>query len=600
MNDKDMHNNTYWDEIKDKKNLLQTLKGIRDEYKDHWKNAVTQARIYQNFYDSKIAPFYSESDSIGSNDGLNKKRFAYNIIGVAVEYLLSKVSRLKPKPSFISNSFLYSFKSKIKRLDVKTLSIIKNQDFYEKSVIALKNSYIQDIGILKSVPATTTVNFFPIQVNRFFCYKPYEGSRTRNCAGDETKMSLYQIYKKIYPKMDKEMQDMFVDKYELQGIDGKIQAGTFIDKQVSVFDFYIVKKSGKGRRVAFTDECILVDEEWPYDFIPYDFTSYIPAQVGIIGTGVSQIGTPMQQRLNTLLKKISKSIDASLYPIILAHISSRVEKKFTDELRQVVTWEGAFKPEQLVQAITHPQVFEHLNHIIHFFYRSLMLDETAVATSVPENVDRASGVAIKNLETADQAKTYQPGTSYESFVMSVSKKIAKYIIEQDYDNIAGDLKDDKDFFKNINTWPVSMFPSTPEGKFQRAEFLVQSGMMTPEEIADFYDFPEMAGHKLSNEGSRIAATYFIIENNIEKGKQPVPDPLLGYDVQLKIGGGIYGKMLIEQSKYEKEIILVRNFLNACIDELEQQRQKQMEEQMRMQAEMSKAQNPPPPTAEASA
>ena len=587
--------NTYWHRITDKEKLLDALKKQRDLYTREMTPLRTQSRIYQNFHDSKVDALLSGNEYGIQDRSVLQKRFAYNIIGVVTEAILGRVSKLKPKPSFISNSYLYSMKSKIKRLDVQTLSNMKKQDLYNKSDICLANGYIQNIGIMKTSPGDEEVLYFPVEIEDFFVHKPYTGHRKKIIAGDKTKMNLVTIYETIYPNLKKEYKEDFLKKNNIEDIEEKLNDGTFEDKEVELHDFYFIDENMKNsRRVVWTEKSILVDEKWDYDFLPYDFVSYKPPQKGIVGVGISEILTPLQQRLNTLLKKISRSLDISFYPIILAHIHTRVKRKFTDEAAQVIEWEGATPPTQMVQAVTHPQAFQHFDHLIHMMYRSVRQDETSVATSVPENADKASGVAIKNLETTEQGKIYQSSKLFESFIISISKKTARYIIKENYNNISEVIEDDKEFFKNVNTWPVSLFPSTPEGKFQRAEFLIQAGLMTPEEIADLYDFPELAGSTLAQKGSKISAIYSKIENAISKDGPLAPDPILGYDRQLEIAEGIYGKLLIEEEKYEKQIKKIRTFIGICSTALKREQMKILQEQMALQQALNPIPTSPSP------
>ena len=591
-----------WNLIKkDKEKLLKSVKSQKDMFEKDMEYVSTQASIYQNFYDSRSNPYLSDADN--RDVVFARRKFAYNIISVLVEDNLNRVARLKPKPSFIPQSHLYSLKTQIKALDSAVLTTIKKQHLYDKSLVPLKNGYIQNVGVLKSVPSEDTVKYFPVEVCDFYTSDPYNGHRDRKFAGDKTEYSLYDVYTDIYPYMDKKDKDEFIEKYDLMDIEETIESESFQNKMIDVYDFYYASNDRNGRRLVFTDECLLLDEKWEYDFIPYDFSYYIPPQKGMVGIGVSESIAPLQQRLNVLLRKVSKSMDIGFYPLVLAHRDTKIEKKITDEAGQVLSWEGGVaEPRQLVQNITSEQSFRHIDQIIHYAYRSMRSDETAIATAVPGNVNRGSGVAIKNLETAEQAKMYLPSKAYENFIISVCKKTAKYIIREGYNNIRDVIKksDENKFFDKINTWAVSIFPSTPEGKLQRAEFFIQAGLRSPEEIADLYDFPELAGEAIYQQGAAITAIYALIEDGLKKGEVLIPDPLLGYQEQLRIAKGIYGKLLVERDKYEKEIAIIIRFIASCNAAIEMEQMKALQKQMAMQQMVAQSQQPaggggPPPT-----
>ena len=116
--------------------------------------------------------------------------------------------------------------------------------------------------------------------------------------------------------------------------------------------------------------------------------------------------------------------------------------------------------------------------------------------------------------------------------------------------------------------------------------------MTPEEIADLYDFPELAGSVLAQKGSKISACYALLENAISEEKVIVPDPILGYENQLNVAEGLYGKLQLEPEKYIKAIKNLRKFIGLCSDAVRAEQMKVLEEQMMLQQKL----NPPAPGA----
>ena len=585
----------YWYKIKDEDILLKALNQYYDTLKKGMNNVHNQCRIFQNFFDN-IQANYFNTHSFNkklSEGAITRKRFAYNCIQPIIEDTFNSMAKIKPKPTFINANFLYSQKTKIKRIDSWTLNVIKKEKVYKKSEMAMKDSHIRDIGICKTMPGDNAPKIFKVDIFNFFIPNPYEGSDEKDVACEMNMKSLYEIYEKFYPKMSEKNQKMFLEKYKIEDPDIQIAEGKFTDKTIEVREIF---KAGH-RHIIWVEDCLLIDEDWKYPWIPYDFCYWIFPQQGVIGSGISQILTALQTRANVLLRKLSKSIDISLFPYVLAHITAKVGKKYTDEAGNIIEWQGSREPKHITQPITHPQVFEHFYHMIDMMYRTVRKDQQAVLGNLPQGVNKGSGIAVQNIQTVEQAKYYSPAEIYEMFVTGIAKKMAMYGYHENYNGLRDDINDDE-FFDNIQTWPTAIFPYTPEGKVARAETMINLGFYTPEEVADVYDFPDVS-NTISSKGARISAIFRKIEQGLEMKENIVPDPVLGYVEQNDIGLKIYAKLMLEdKKKYKREINILQSFLKLCGAELKRIEMERMEAALQgnLPTELPNPPAPTPPTA----
>ena len=579
----------YWFEyVNDEKKLTEKLNKRFNQMKEDMEYCHTQSQIYQNYYDNTFDDSFPLSfNSRGRGTGVIKSKFAYNMITPIVQDIHNRMAKIKPKPTFINNNFLFSHKSKIKRIDMFVLKMLKKGKFYKMFKEALIDGQVRDIGILKTFPEKGKVKCYKVDIKNFYCINPYEGKTRRDEVIEKHKISTYMLYKRFWKGMTDESKNKFKEKFcDLKEPKIAIEKDEFQNQMLEVTEIF---KKGK-RHVIWFDEIVFLNEAWNYDFIPYDFSYWNFPQNGIIGKGIPDILSGLQKRLNVLLKKISKSLDLSMYPVILAHITANVGQKFNNQRGNIVEWSGAVPPTSLTQPITHEQVFVHFYHIIDMCYQSVRLNQRAVAGETPRGADGRTGIAIQNAETTDQARFFSPAELYEDMVVSIAKKIAIYGYEKNIDGLKDKLEDFKEFFDNVETWPTSIIPYTPEGRVQRAETLINIGLYTPEEVADVYDFPDVS-NQLSSKGARIAAIWAMLEKSVLSGEGAVPDEVLGYPEQNDIATRLYAKLRMEdEDKYQDALDRLTDFLDKVGAEL-----KRIEmERMQMAMSQSMPQESPDP------
>lgn len=581
----------YWNKISDPEKRLSVVSSRFEYLKNDMNHAVTQAHIFQNYFDNidTILDTASKTSGRGKGDFLNQTRFAYNLISPIVQDVFNKMSKVKPKPTFMNSNILYSHKTKLKKLDTLVLRQMKQNKFFKFMSSALLDGYVRDVGIIKTFPfaSENKIKPFKIDIFNFVAENPYEGLSDRDEAGEFHKMSSYEIYDKFYTQMSPEQKEQFKEKCcANRDPQEMLDMGTFQDETHEVVEMFIKN----GTHIIFIPEkMILQEKKWNYDFIPYDFAWWEFPQNGFIGKGIPYVLTPIQKRINTLLRKISRSLDISMYPYILAHITAKVGKKFTDKEGTVVEWWGEKPPTTMAQHITHPQVFEHFYHMIEMCYRVVRQNQEGVIGKPPGGVK--AGIALQNITTMEQSRFYSPAELYENLSVSIAKKIAMYLYKENINDVKEDIGDFKDFFDNIETYPTSIFPYTPEGKLQRAETLINIGAYTPEEVADIYDFPD-ATNLLTSKGSRVSAIYNKIEQALEKEENIVPDEVLGYFEQNDIALRIYGKLIQEnKDKHKKKLVILRNYMKLVGSEIERIEKERI--QMALQDNMPTETAPPP-------
>ena len=557
-----------WYEISDRDSFLKSVNERADFLMGEMEHVQTQAGIYQNYYDN-ILSNYTTARS-GRSSTLAKGRLSYNVITGVVDNGFNRLAKVKPKPTFTKPGIAFFNKSQVKKIDMFTLKNMKKNNFYPNMTKTLKCGLIQNVGFHKTFPNIEkgTVESFFVPVHNIGLERPYERTDEFDEIVEIQVYSIWDIIEKfiLTGVMEEEEADIFLKKNSVncksKDLKDKLhEINPSNDISIEVKEIY---KAGRKRAIV-TEDAIICKEDWKYDFTPYDNLGASIVMEGIVTVGWVELLTGIQRRINTLLAKISKSIDTSMFPVVLAHISAQVQNQYTDEVGNVILWEGIHKPETTVAPVTHPQVFQHLYHMIEMAYKTLRLTEERVTEGVPGGINQGSGIAVQNVETVENAKFYSLMETYENFAVNIAKKIAKYGYEENLSGLKEELPNFREWMDDIETYPTSIFPYTPEGKIARAETMVNLGLYNLDEIADVYDFPE-ANRLLSSKSARVSSIWYMLEQALYNQENIQPDPVLGYNEQNEVALKIYaGLKQMENTEKERDIIL--KFLEVVGEEL---------------------------------
>ena len=568
-----------------KDDLLKALNSRAEQLSRDMEYCWNQARIYENFYHNIQNEDWTTRR--GDENISVKSRLAYNVITPIVDDGFNKLKKIKPKPTFMNTSVPFFNKSKIKTLDQFVLKMFKRQKFYYKSGLALKNGLVKNCGVLKTFPnkENDNIDYSHVDLENFAVENPYEGVTERTEGMEIQRKSLFEILSEFNKDViGEEKYQMLLDAYGLE--DGCENSEDFKDQEN--IDVKEIFKAGK-RHIIWTEKVVLYDEEWKYNFIPYDWLGGNTQTAGIISVGWVERLTALQRRINTLLMKISRSIDISMYPYILASIQAKVSKKYNDEAENVIEFHGTIPPTHVVPPAPSRDIFAHLYHMMEHAYRTLRLTEQKVSGDLVNATAKTSGIAIQNQKTVENEKYYDLAEAYENLAISVGKKTAVFGFHENINKLKDKLPLFEEFFEDIQTYPSSIFPYTPEGKIARSETLINIGAYSIEEIADLFDFPD-ASRLLSSKGVRIDAIWTMIENMLQMDQYQKPDPLLGYPEQSDVALKVYSLLLKEKDK-DKETKLIRKFLAEIEPELRRIEKERM--MMALQGNLPQEQSPPP-------
>ena len=226
-------------------------------------------------------------------------------------------------------------------------------------------------------------------------------------------------------------------------------------------------------------------------------------------------------------------------------------------------------PQYQVPSILAPEIYNQLWRLKTEAYEVAGVSQMAASGTKPAGVDAA--VAMRELGDIQSDRFLKIGKTLERFVKDVNESTVECIKEAGGYKVKGvskksvesidwaDVNLDEDSYV-MQMFPTSMLPSTPTGRLQFAQEMIQGGIIEPSEVLDILGFPDT--DELSK---RRNAPRHIIERNIYemvyKGTLVTPQPYDDHALALKLVNESYSLARLDGVP-EDRLQLLREYMDA--------------------------------------
>lgn len=259
-----------------------------------------------------------------------------------------------------------------------------------------------------------------------------------------------------------------------------------------------------GRHFLSCDGVLLnpQDTQWTADVFPFARISWSPSLVGGYAQGLVEQLSPLQAKLNELMKVIHDSIRLVGVPRIWQSAATKVTPEYNNRIGNVYKHAGP-KPEVEVTQANHPEMYAQAERLESKMYALAGINLMEAQGHIPSRLD--SRPALREHQDIASTRHAWVGKMWERLFIDCAKQIirvsrdivsrrgsykayghAKEFVRQiDWKDI--DLEDDRFVIKAVN---VSLLPSTPVGKRLAIQELWQAGLFTSHQEA----WAMMSGH----------------------------------------------------------------------------------------------------------
>jgi hypothetical protein len=525
------------------------------------------ARLYGN-YEMAGLDAYSYTRVETSYSPTN--RVTLNVIQSMIDTVSSKITKNKPKPTFLTDGGDWSLQQKAKKLTKYVDGVFTGTDFYQHAARAFIDSCIFGTGAIKIFREDNE-----IKAERVFI----EELKTDDIEGfygdvrnlHQVKFVHKDVLKSSFPEHAVAIEN--ANHSENLYNSNYMGSASAKDMVMVVESWHLPSKkdAGDGRRTITISNADLLDEPYEKMFMPFVFFRWTEKPVGFFGQGLAEQLQGIQLEINKILRTIQVSMHLVSVPKLLVEASSKiVTAHLNNKIGGIIKYAGT-PPEYAPLGSIPRELFSHLDRLYQRAYEIAGISQLSAQSQKPSGLD--SGKALREFNDIESERFMSVGIRYEKafidaakIIVNMSRDIYKdtgsakvkvkgksFIETIDWNEV--DIADDKYL---MDIFPTSSLSKTPSGRLQDVIELLQAGFISREDGLKLLDFPDLES-TLNLSNAALEDIERMIEQMIDKGEYFPPEPFqnLALGIQKVQQAYLYYK---GQSAPEERLELLRQWM----------------------------------------
>jgi len=550
-----------------------TLNLIRDAQSFRATQWIVSARLYGNLAPTTLAGV--SFSKLAAQQPALRDRISYNVVQSVVDTAVSRVTRNRPKPLFLTSGGDYR-----KQREAKKLNQFLDGVFYENGTHQIGTTVFRDAavwgdGFIHVFAKGDRVCHERVMSSEIFV--------------DDVE-SLYGSPRQMHrvKQVDRQVLfDMFPD--DADKIAGAKPSRTEEAGRSVVADMLTVRESwhlASGPGADDGKHCITIDgavlgemEPWPHQWFPFARCQWTPRLYGYWGQGLAEQLQNIQLEINKLLWVIQRSMHLmGSFKVFIENGSKIVKEHLNNDVGSIISYTGT-PPMYVTPPIVAPEVYQHLQTLKNSAYEQAGISQLAASSLKPEGLN--SGRAIREYNDIQTDRFHSVAKSYENMFMDVARlsiEVVKMIAAEQggYEvRVPGKKAVDTIEWKDIKLtddeyvmqcFPVSSLPNDPAGRLATIQEYAQAGFLSPRQARRLLDFPDLEQvENLANAEEDYLTMVF--DKIVDDGDYTSPDPLDDLAMAKQLCLEYYAKGKANNLR-EDRLELLRRYL-AQISEIEQ-------------------------------
>lgn len=560
----------WWDDedpIDVARHIFDTVCYLEKEQLGRRTRNIQCLRLYGNTDMAGMGPFqYTRTHT----DPLPENRVKLNVIASMVDTVSAKISKMKPKVTFVTGGGDFSIREKAKKLQKFILGAFYANDVYVKHQQMFRDSCIFDVGALKHYrlgKKIVTERVLPTELYVDTADAMY---------GEPT--HLYHVKFVQKDVLAREYPEQRAAILESAGTIDPFRSYTSLDEHkefVAVIEGWHLKsrtrKTG-GRHTIAVEKAVLVDEKYDHDYFPFTFDRWTKAIMGFYGMSLADRLIGNQVEINKMLRIIQRSFHlGSSFKVFLEYGSRIAKEQLNNEIGGLVYYTGV-APQFVVPKVVHEEYFSHLQWLIKSSYEEAGISQLSATSKLPTGLDGGSGKALREYNDLETERFVLQAQEYEAGFLTTAK------IYIDLAREIGDIEvvaESKRFVETINwseidlennefviqMFPTSMLPQTPSGRLAYIRELLQDGFIDAPWALSLLEFPDIEGYT-SLKMAPLEDILDTLEHVLYKGEFVTPEPFQNLQLGIEIFQMAYLKARKDKAP-EDRLDLMRRWLEQA-------------------------------------
>jgi len=549
---------------------------------------IRNIRLYSNHEYNSIANFNLNrvDNSMGTQN-----RVTFNIVQSMIDTAVSKITKNKPRPYFLTDGGNWSLKRKAQKLTQFLDGAFYHTEYYKKASLAFKHACITGTGCLKIFKHENNlcvehvlIDEITIDQKEAFYGTPRQ-IHQRKWINRDVLIGMFPKYKS---KIE-QAATSFEENHK-----ATVNMNSDMVLVVESWKLPSSKKASDGRHAICLNNVTLFDEEWDKDYFPFVFFKWNDRPVGFFGQGISEQLAGIQLEINKILRTIQVSMHLVSVPKIFVEASSKiVTSHLNNKIGGIIKYAGTPPTEGKLGTIP-PELFNHLDRLYQRAYAIIGISQLSAQAQKPQGLN--SGKALRTYNDLETERFTSVGKNYEDAAMSAAKLMICTIkeIASETDNFQMSAPgskflskiawsevemDESDYI--MQCFPVSALSNDPASRMQEVQELMQAGLVDKTIGLKLLDYPDLrAYYDIAN--ASVDEIERQIELMIDKGEYNTPEPYQNLPYALVTCQNAY-LMYKAQGAPEENLDLLRRFMDDCNELMTQATQPTPEQAQQMAA-----------------
>lgn len=518
--------------------VFDTLTHLEKQNKWRREKNLLCLRLYANLDIQGLGPFaYVRTNT----EALPENRVKMNLIASCIDTAAAKISKMKPKITFLTSGGDFSLREKARKLQKFILGTFYSNKVHELHQGMFKDSLIFDIGAIKHF-----IQGKKIVSERVLPTEIYVDTADA-MYGKPSQMFHVKFVSK--EALAKEYPDdraaIFESACQLDS-EQNLRALDEEDDFVIVMEAWRLGPNGKknGLHTICTNKVMLHKEKYKYDYFPFTFDRWTPPSIGFYGQSLAERLIGNQIEINKMLRVIQRAFHlGSAFKVFLEYGSKVSREHINNDVGSIVYFSGQ-APTYYTPQTVHPEYFEHLRWLIQSCYDEVGISQLSASSKIPIGMDGGSGKALREYNDLESERFVLQAQEYESSFLTTARiyiDLAREI--GDYETVA----ESKRFIESINwedialenneflmqMFPTSMLPQTPAGRLAYVRELLQDGMIDQSFALSLLEFPDIEGYT-SLKTAPLDDILDTLERVLYHGEYLTPEPFQNLELGVEI------------------------------------------------------------------
>lgn len=498
---------------------------------------LSREQAWRQEYDRRHLRLYGNSPLVGYMPqayGYNREhssfgpRLSLNVVRTMVQAVTARVTKSKPKATFLTDHGDGNMKRKAKLLERFTDACFYETNFEQTATRAVTDAVIGGTAFVKVCSSYED----KLLAERAFFGEMIVSDRD----------GIYGMPRNLY-------QVRLIDRYTLKQMYPEYEGA--ISKATAATDGWWGYESGRalvetvegwhlgiggkpGRHILAIPGCALVNDKWTRKGFPFAVLRWQQAELGYWGTGLAEELQGIQLEINKLLSKVQEAMNLVGNPRVWVERGSKVVGAHIQNEIGGINYYTGQKPIIETAPSINPDILNQIDKLYQRAHEVARMSMLSAHGEKPAGLN--AGVALETYHDIENEGFAPVMKAYEQLWIDVAKLMieeAKDIAERTgefkvryrgpnwYETI--DWKDvdlDEDSYI-MKAFPTSALPDSPAGKLQTLTNWINLGWVTPQRAKQLADAPDL-GSDLDAEQVSAELTQKHVDDILSGGTaQPV-------------------------------------------------------------------------------